>query len=390
MAVAEDLRPQLATGVEHKLHGRYGLVASPGGAEHLHLEPAAYELVRSLDGSRDVASLRAEHGPEAVELLEAMWDGGFLVGSPPASTPRVAVTFEGIELRGYDRVAGAVHRLVGRYVFTRAAAVVMTGVAAVGLAAFVGQLRGDESMTVGTASPVAAFFVLRVLGFVAVFLHETGHAIVLKHAGRRVGRVGIGFYWGSLTFYVDASDGLFCDRRTRMLQAAAGTITDLVVCGAAAVIALPGGDAGWATVLRELAALGYLAVLIDSAPLLELDGYWFLADALDRPTLDHDSRLALRGLLRRQPASRGLAVYRLVSIAFGVGLFAFSLGGWWYLFGDLFRVLWGGGILYRVLGVLLVLPAVAIFVHPPLRLAGSVAERLRARAERGEPTKPEG
>ena len=43
--------------------------------------------------------------------------------------------------------------------------------------------------------------------------------------------VGIGFYWGALTFYVDASQALFLPRRTRMLQASAGILTDLVVCG---------------------------------------------------------------------------------------------------------------------------------------------------------------
>ena len=32
----------------------------------------------------------------------------------------------------------------------------------------------------------------------------------------------------------------------------------------------------------EFTALAYLSVLLNLVPLLELDGYWFLADALDR------------------------------------------------------------------------------------------------------------
>ena len=102
---------------------------------------------------------------------------------------------------------------------------------------------------------------------------------------RHVGLVGVGFYWGALTFYVDASQALFLPRRTRMLQSSAGILTDLVVCGSASIVAMAGGDATWAVVLREFAVLGYLNIIINAVPLLELDGYWFLADALDRPTL---------------------------------------------------------------------------------------------------------
>jgi Zn-dependent protease len=53
---------------------------------------------------------------------------------------------------------------------------------------------------------------------------------------------------------------------------------------------MAGGNATWAIVVREFAVLGYLNVLINAVPLLELDGYWFLADALGRPTLQRNAR----------------------------------------------------------------------------------------------------
>lgn len=325
-----------------------------------------------------VGDVTDRYGSDGAELVDAMWDGGFLDGAPqPPEQGRVAVTIEGLEFRGFDRVAGAMYRRIGRYIFTAGAVPIIALVALGGFVCFVVQARAGRPMTVGAASPVLAFFVLRVLGFGAVFLHETGHAVVTKHAGRRVGRVGAGFYWGALTFYVDASDTMFCERRTRMLQAAAGTIVDLVISGLAATAALMGGDAGWATVLREVAVLGYLAVLIDSTPLLELDGYWFLADALDRPALADDSRHALHQLVRRRPANRRLAAYRILSVAFGSVILVVSLGSWWALFGDLFHNLWDGSIAYKTLAVLLVLPNVAVLFHLALRVAQTVHARLR-------------
>ncbi len=204
---------------------------------------------------------------------------------------------------------------------------------------------------------------LRVLGLAAVGPHETGHALVIARNRRHVGMVGIGFYWGALTFYVDASQALFLPRRTRMFQASAGILTDFVVCGTASIIAMTGGDTTWAVVLREFAVLGYLNIVINAVPLLELDGYWFLADALDRPTLQRDARRALVATLRRQPASRALASYSAASLVFGLALIVLGFAAWWGLFGGLFLKFWDGGVGYKILAAYLMLPFVPIVIH---------------------------
>ena len=69
------------------------------------------------------------------------------------------------------------------------------------------------------------------------------------------------------------------------------------------------GREAWAVLLREIAVLGYLAIIMNSVPVLQVDGHWFLADALDRPTLHRDSQAALIAWIRRRPADRRLAAY---------------------------------------------------------------------------------
>ena len=128
--------------------------------------------------------------------------------------------------------------------------------------------------------------------------------------------------------------------------------------------------ATWAVVLRGFAVLGYLNIVINAVPLLELDGYWFLADALDRPTLQHDARRALAVTLRGQPASRALAAYAASSLLFGLALIALGFAAWWHLFGGLFLTLWDGGVGCKILAAYLVLPFVPIVIHlvvQPLR-----------------------
>jgi predicted anti-sigma-YlaC factor YlaD len=98
-------------------------------------------------------------------------------------------------------------------------------------------------------------------------------------------------------------------------------------------------------------------------PLLELDGYWFLADALDRPTLQRDARRALAATVRRQRASLGLAAYAAASLVFGVALIALGFAAWWGLFGGLFHTLWRAGPGYKILATYLLLPFVPILIH---------------------------
>ncbi len=383
-------RPALAAGVERRHCGTYGLAAPPGAGSMLHLEPDEFALLDLMDGTRTEAEIEAIAGTPVAELIGDLWDEGFLVGAPQPPNKRVAITLHGVEFSGFDRFVQALNRRAGRVIFSTPAALAFAVIASSGLGLFLDQVARGDRLTVSAASPVLAVVVLRALGLAAVGPHETGHALVTARNHRHVGMVGVGFYWGALTFYVDASHALFLPRRIRMFQSSAGVLTDLVICGSAALAAVAGGNATWAVVLREFAVLGYLNIIINATPLLELDGYWFLADALDRPTLQRDARRALITTLRRRPASRRLAVYGAVSLVFGFALLVLGFGAWWGLFGELFRTLWRGGAWYKVLACYLVLPFVPIIVHlvvQPLRYlrrrteSSQEASRLTAPSE---------
>lgn len=386
MGLPQDVVPVLADDVEARDFGSYGVLASPVGGSFLHLESDEFAMLGLLDGSRSTEHLTAAHGENTPDLLDDLWDEGFLVGSPQTPTRRMAVTLHGIEVAGFDRVVRAIHRRTGTFLFSRGGVATIIVLSVAGLASLALQLHLGSGMTVSaasSASPLAAFVVLRLLGLGAVGLHESGHALVTVHYGRRVGRIGAGFYWGLLTFYVDASDAMFLPRRVRMLQAAAGVITDLTLAGTAMLVASASGNSLWALMLREFALLGYISVILDSVPLLELDGYWFLSDALDRPTLHRDARTALVDTVRRRGGNRRLAAYAVASFVFGIVSLA---AGWvilWELFGGLFHDLWDGGLLYKALAISIVLPYLAMFAH----VAAQPIRYLLKRRATGKPPK---
>jgi hypothetical protein len=105
-----------------------------------------------------------------------------------------------------------------------------------------------------------------------------------------------------------------------MAVTVAGPVSDLVLAGAAAIVAaLTHGTLR--EVFFQLSIAGYLAALLNLNPCLERDGYHLLCDAIRRPGLrraaliDLQSRLAGLG---RSDAARPLRVYGVAIVAWGV------------------------------------------------------------------------
>jgi putative peptide zinc metalloprotease protein len=118
-----------------------------------------------------------------------------------------------------------------------------------------------------------------------VVVHEAAHAVTCKHFGRSVHRAGIGWYLFAPVAFVDTSDMWAAAKLPRILVSAAGPYANLVLAGAASLIALLPMPASAVEALSAFSITGYVLALVNLNPLLELDGYYVLMDLVEVPNL---------------------------------------------------------------------------------------------------------
>jgi CRP-like cAMP-binding protein len=121
--------------------------------------------------------------------------------------------------------------------------------------------------------------------------------------------------------------------------------------------------------MYKFAVLNYLVVIMNLIPLLELDGYYILADLIEIPDLRERSLVFLRRDLFHKLRTRerfskrdaGLALYGVLGIAFTIFSLYTAYYYWQTVFGDLVSRLWAQGAATRVLLLIL-----AAFIAGPL------------------------
>ncbi len=411
-----EFRPRIASDVELKEFrlrwgNDYAMIRNPRDLIHYRLEPEEVELVRLMDGSRTVKELvvdrfRGSGGIEldgVVELVRELQQGGFLVGgyvdsygavrramSPSILTRKVGEFLRtlSIDWSGADRMVRWLYRHGLRWFFNPVAVTIGVLVGLAGLVAFFAIVRGGRFTLTGQ-SLALEFLILFTLDYVLTFLHELGHALVLVHYGRRVKSAGFMIYFGSPAFFVEASDALMLDRGQRIVQAVAGPFAELMAAGVASFIALLYPDAAISSVLYKFAVLNYFVLFMNLIPLLELDGYWILSDAIQVPDLRprsltflrHDLLHKLRTRDRFSKVEVGLGLYGIVGVAFAIFSFYAGFFFWKEIFGSLIVGMWEGGTVTRVMLILLGLLVAGPIVRGLLALARSAWRRLRALSE---------
>jgi putative peptide zinc metalloprotease protein len=166
-------------------------------------------------------------------------------------------------------------------------------------------------------------------------LHELGHALAVRHCGAEVHHVGIGFLYLVPAPYVDASAATgLSRRRERILISAAGVLVESVLAAAGVLV--------WSAVqpgmVRDLAlsvALvgGVSTLLANANPLVRMDGYHVLTDALDLPNLAQRSRRwwidqlqrRLGGLTTPSVLPAGSGLQRGVTLAYAPSAWLFGV-----------------------------------------------------------------
>jgi CRP-like cAMP-binding protein/Zn-dependent protease len=392
-----EYRPHLRDDIEIKIFrlrwgNDYAMIANPTDLLHYEVPVDDVEVIRMMDGTRTVKEIVVERFRESgdlelddvVDLVKMLRTSNFLTdryvdttdivrrATDPVSAGREKarefVKTLQIEWKDAHRLVEWFYRHGVKYFFKPAVSIPAGLIAVLGFIAFIAvQQSGDFQL--GGAHLAIQTILLLVMDYVLTFIHELGHAVVLIHYGRKVKSAGFMIYFGSPAFFVESSDGLMLDRGQRIVQSFAGPFAELVVSGIAAIVLWLFPDMPFAQLLYTWALLNYFIVFLNLIPLLELDGYWILADVIQVPDLRprslqfirHDLWRKLRDRERITKQEVGLALYGFIGVAFTIFSFFTAYVFWETVFGGLISELWNAGPAGRVF-----LAALILFLAGPI------------------------
>jgi CRP-like cAMP-binding protein len=413
-----QFRPKLAPDIERKLQhlkwgNSYAVIANPRDQLHIQLTPRDLELLDLMDGTRTVKEIVFERFRDqgslelesVADMVRSLYEANFLeqryfdvdevvkeAMDPSSNARKKARTFArtlSVSWNGADRLVQWLYRHGLKIFFNRFVLLLAAVASVAGFVAFV-DVAGSHRFGLAGKSLAWAFVLLLVLDYVMVFVHELGHALVLVHHKRHIKSAGFMIYFGSPAFFVESTDVLLLDKPARLAQSAAGPFADMIVAAVAALVAW--GFPGWvlSETLYKFAVLNYISILMNLIPLLELDGYWLLAEAIDVPDLRPRSLRFLRHDLwhkirHREKWTRsqvGLAAYAILGTLFTVFSFYTAYFFWKTIFGGLVTRLWHGGVISRIILVALGLFILGPLIRGALNLVRSVLKQLRALFQR--------
>jgi len=234
-----------------------------------------------------------------------------------------------VSLRGLDAMYGKIYRAFGWWFFTKPLVIalwllIIGGLAAMFVASGHRRLFDLHGTGLWGALAVGAGYLL------ALVIHESAHALAVKSYGRTVTRGGFMLLLGMPLAFIDTSDMWFGSRWSRIVVTMAGPLSTAGVAGLCAAYAAY-GPAGKPSALAYTLAFGlYLNTAYNLNPLMPLDGYQAMADALRMPRLrEQASAYFTRGIwadLRggKRPGWRqiGMAAYGFSAI---VGMVVFAV-----------------------------------------------------------------
>lgn len=189
-----------------------------------------------------------------------------------------------------------------------------------------GTLAGAGWLAAIATPQVVALFLVSTL------VHELGHASACRRGDSHPGEMGFGLYLIFPVLYVRVDDAWKLSRHERIIVDLGGIYLQLLfglACVTVGMVWPPFRTTAWATFMMIL-----ISIAASANPLLRLDGYWLLSDAIGVPNLRRQSLLALRTAVPTLRGTRGrtdgqalprwiepklafgLILYALVSIAF--------------------------------------------------------------------------
>jgi putative peptide zinc metalloprotease protein len=347
LAEALDVLPEISTptrskrifkmdprlvGREHvEEGGRLFLVHVPGSVELFRLTPDQWTLAHLFDGQRSyeeiaelfVAETAAQiNGEDVRKFAEMMEDVKFWYQSPQEKN--IALMQKLRERRKKQKKAKAgdmAHFVVAhwdvdalievahrnlQFVFTAWFTVLTLVLFAFMTYVFVAhwsQIGADTlkyyTFTDKSAADIAEFW---ILFFIMAFFHESAHAVSCKHYGGGVHRAGFHLIYLSPAFFVDVSEAwVYANRIQRLVTMISGIWTELMVCGLATLVwwgTAPGGSVH-DLAYKVLLISGIAVVLMNLNPLVKLDGYYIMSEAVGIDDIKERSTALVSGWVQK-------------------------------------------------------------------------------------------
>jgi putative peptide zinc metalloprotease protein len=341
--------------------GPYYVLKNTQARTYLRLAPREYWLWEQMDGAHSVQDLVVAyflaHGTFAyglvVGLTQQLFHKRMLRAEPQDvyATVRSGLARRTLGYRlmwparvlltrqwaigGLDRLLSTLYRRGGRLLFSWPAQILYLLVSVIGLVLLT-RILADARFQLGGPSLSASVVSLWLAAILPVVIHELGHALTVKHYQREVHRGGLMLYFGMPAAFVDTTDIWMEGKRARLAVTWAGPYTGFIIAGGCALVVWlwPGLAAG--PLLLQVAVLAALTSVLNLNPLLKLDGYYLLSDALEIPKLRERSlgfiqhRLAAK-LLKRERFEREeiiFLVFGALSAAWTVYIIYLSLVIW--------------------------------------------------------------
>ncbi|MGD2164135.1 MAG: cyclic nucleotide-binding domain-containing protein [Anaerolineae bacterium] len=318
-------RPEAADGVEvSQLTGRdgdYYVLKNPQTRTYYRLSDRDHFLWQRMDGTQTVKDLVVAYFLEfgsfafgrVATAVEGLKSQLLLTDRPVQVYQKVRSRLEGrrvshrlecvwqtfmqkeFAVSGLDHLMQGIYGWGGRLLFTRPMQAIFLAVSVVGLYLFA-RVLGTGSYGLVT---IGGSYRLGVIGLVAanlvaILVHELSHALTVKHYGRELRRGGFMLYFGLPAFFMDTMDIWMEGKRARLAVTWAGPYSGLILGGLASTVITVWPEFSLNALLFQFAFFGYLTVFFNLNPLLELDGYFLLMDALEIPMLRQKSLAFIR------------------------------------------------------------------------------------------------
>lgn len=291
------------------------VLKDPIAARYFRMREAEYQIFALCDGARDFGEIRAEYfricgilPPEkglrtyiarlrAVALIRyPHWE------TPPLSRPKQSILGRILYLRlsaiNPDRFLEGLHRLIRPIFspyFVALVAVIITHALWLTFTRHKELTRAME--TSFNAHQVALFWIISCL---IAILHETAHGITCKHWGGEVREIGALLIYFNFALYCNVSDSwLFREKRKKLWVMFSGGFFEMFLWALGMEVWRNAAAGSMiSTIALIVIAVSGVKNILNFIPLIKLDGYYLLSDALELPNLRSRSFAFVGKLIR--------------------------------------------------------------------------------------------